>query len=392
MASELETLSSIEGHGSLNPIQRSRLEELRRAGSMGNPHGIESATGSFLGRGISGGGAAPIIDPIEQARKLRAFTIEANQPAIASLQAQIPETQQRFAGEKSRILGEKEPLKERYNAIISELTRREGTDIAAQQRRTGQEFGYRGIPASSTLYQDELIARESPIRQAYGGQIANVGFEREEGLRNLDTLAANLEAQGIDAVRQIENAKASLLSGDPASALSGAMQLLGLQQQAAQFEANLGLQKEQLALSEREFGLQSQIANKPGTEIVNIGGRAKLINTQTGAVIQDLGLSGSPSTGSASERASSSALASLREMIARGVPHYELRPLFSNALPEYQIREEYNKASPLVKKYGQAKEAPLSTPIKTGVSDEEIAKTLGLDVATYRAYKAANIL
>ena len=47
-ASELETLMAIEAHGDLNPIQRSRLEELRRAGSYGNEFGIESPTGSYL--------------------------------------------------------------------------------------------------------------------------------------------------------------------------------------------------------------------------------------------------------------------------------------------------------------------------------------------------------
>src|SRR3990167_10258162 len=86
---------------------------------------------------------------VATAQKLRQFNIESNQPAISSLQASIPETEQKFAAEQTRLGGEKEPLKQRYQSIIDELTRREGVDITATQRRTGQEFGYRGIPASS---------------------------------------------------------------------------------------------------------------------------------------------------------------------------------------------------------------------------------------------------
>lgn len=47
-ASELETLQAIEQHGDLNPIQRTRLEELKRAGSFGTPTGEVGATGTFL--------------------------------------------------------------------------------------------------------------------------------------------------------------------------------------------------------------------------------------------------------------------------------------------------------------------------------------------------------
>ena len=60
-ASELETLMAIESSGDLNPIQRTRLAELRAQGSYGNPEGIES-TGNY-GGGIPGGGQ---LDPSSQ--------------------------------------------------------------------------------------------------------------------------------------------------------------------------------------------------------------------------------------------------------------------------------------------------------------------------------------
>lgn len=56
MASELVTLQAIEGAGNLNPVQRTRLNELRSSSSAGNPFGIESATGAYLSGGARSSG------------------------------------------------------------------------------------------------------------------------------------------------------------------------------------------------------------------------------------------------------------------------------------------------------------------------------------------------
>jgi len=47
MASELETLTAIQQHGDLNPVQASRLKELSAAGSGGNPTGVASTGTDF---------------------------------------------------------------------------------------------------------------------------------------------------------------------------------------------------------------------------------------------------------------------------------------------------------------------------------------------------------
>ena len=213
--------------------------------------------------GTSSTTLTPAVDPIAQAQKLREFNIQSNQPQISSLQAQIPEVEQKFGAEQTRLAGEKAPLTQRYNNIIDQLTQRETKDISAVQRRTGQEFGYRGIPASSTLYLDELSRAESPIRQAYGGQIKDVGFERESGLRNIDQLISSLAGQSTEAKRTVQNAIGALQSGDPASAIQGAMQILQLQQQGAQNQTQNLLAQQQQGLREREFGLQQEIARRP---------------------------------------------------------------------------------------------------------------------------------
>ncbi|MBI2005565.1 MAG: hypothetical protein HYS80_02265, partial [Candidatus Aenigmarchaeota archaeon] len=171
IASELETLTAIESHGDLNPIQRGRLQELRRAGSAGNPTGVESSTGSYIVPQTSFTGASPATpDLAALAREQLRLRQEANAPAVASLEAGIPETSARFATERTRLTGEREPLKQRYQNLLDEITRREKVDVGAQERVTSREFGRRGIPLSSGLFDTTLQEAVSPLRQFYTGQ------------------------------------------------------------------------------------------------------------------------------------------------------------------------------------------------------------------------------
>ena len=251
-------LLAVGQSGDLNPAQATELEnQLRSEGIQFEKS--SSVKGTRIVPGFGGAGA-PQLDPIAQAQKFLEFQRQANQPAISSLQASLPETEQRFATERTRLGGEKEPLKQRYQNIIDQLTGREKADVALAQQRTGREFGYRGIPASSTLFLDELMRAESPIRQAYGGQIKDVGFERETGLRGIDQLLSQLAGQSVEAKRTIQNAIAQLQSGDPGSALQAAMSILSLQQNQAQFQQSQELQRQKLTqegtFNERELGLR----------------------------------------------------------------------------------------------------------------------------------------
>ena len=187
------------------------------------------------------------------------FQRKANEPAIQSYEQSIPETQQKFAAEKTRLSGEKEPLKQRYQNIINQLKGRESQDLGAAQTRTGREFGYRGIPASSTLYLDELNRSESPIRERYGTQITDVGLQQEDQLRGIDSLISQLTGQETDSVRAIRNAMAQLQSGGAQSGIQNALVMLQNQQQAQQFQ-------QQQALASKEFDLKKWVAENPAAE------------------------------------------------------------------------------------------------------------------------------
>ena len=210
---QLQYLEKIkQSTGGLNPIQQTEYQNLLAAQPQ-----VSSAT-SF--------------DPVSQAQKLLEFQKQANQPAITSLQAQ------------------KEPLKLQYENIIAQLKGTQETQVSTAQKVAGQEFGYRGIPLSSTAFGEYLAGKVNPLQQYFANQIQETGYQQQKGLTDIDQLIAQLQ------------------SGDSASALSNAIQILGLQQQQT--------------LSEKEFGLKEQIANKPQDQFATLGEGSTLFNLATG--------------------------------------------------------------------------------------------------------------
>src|SRR5512136_557927 len=99
MASELETLTAIEAHGDLNPVQRTTLENLRKA------------------QGITSGGNdyASIIAQQQEAMR------KANEPAIQSLTASIPEITSKYEQERTRLSAQQTPLEQRYQNLLSDI-------------------------------------------------------------------------------------------------------------------------------------------------------------------------------------------------------------------------------------------------------------------------------
>lgn len=208
--------------------------------------GQAEAMADFNATGGSGKGGQS-QDPLAQAREFNKFQIEANQPAINSLQSSIPETQQKFGVERSRLQGEVDPLKARYQSILDDLKGRETGAVNAQTRVTANEIGRRGIPLSSNIAEQEMVNTTNPIRSQYATLSRDTGLAREDSLRNIQNAIAALAPQETEATRAIQNAIAALQTGNPASSIQGALSYIGQQQQSSQAAAQLALQKEQLA-------------------------------------------------------------------------------------------------------------------------------------------------
>ena len=218
-----------------------------------------------LSGGSSGGGGGNVL---ETAKQLLGFQQQANQPAIQSLQTQVGEVGQSFAGQRQRLESGIQPLKDRYNQILDEMKGRVSTDVS-------REYGRRGIPLSSGMFEQDLTSKINPLTR-------DIGLAREEGIRGIQDLIASLTGQETESKRNIFNDIAKLQAGAPGESVSQALSMIGQQNQAAQSAADRALQ-------ERQF---SQIS-LPESQ-ANIRNIASLIGerTRTGAGDITSGLEG----------------------------------------------------------------------------------------------------
>lgn len=191
--------------------------------------------GSSGGGGDSGGGG----NVLETAKQLLGFQQQANQPAIQSLQAQVGEVGQSIAGGVERLSAGIKPLRDRYNQILDEIKGRVSTDVS-------REYGRRGIPLSSGMFEQDLTSKLNPL-------IRDIGLASEEGVRGIEELIANLTRGGVETKRNILNAIAQLQAGEPSGAITQALSLMGQKQQQQSAQQEAAQRSQQQAFQERIY-------------------------------------------------------------------------------------------------------------------------------------------
>lgn len=256
--------------GGYNPADAANAAKGPRAAELAKEFGLGSSNSVTPAQGQTS-------DIASIARQIASLQSEANKPAIESLNAQIPEIQKGYAQQRTQLEASKAPLQERYQNILDQLKSRETQETSQVQTATAQEFGKRGIPLSSGAYDQALIQKTQPISQYYGGLTKEAGISQEESLQNIADQIAALQTGETSDIRGVLNAIAQLQSTGATNAIN---QGIGL----SQFQQTQDLAK--------------QTANKLDTSVVEVGGRKKLINNQTGQVIQDLGSASSGSSNS----------------------------------------------------------------------------------------------
>lgn len=189
---------------------------------------------------------------------------EANQPAITSLQSQIPTIQKSTAQQKSFYEGEKEPLKQRYSAILDELTRREKVQTESATLRTAREYSRRGIPLSSDVYARGLEEETKPISEYYTGQVKETGLAQETDLREIANRIAALPIAEEEKMGQIQQAIAALESGASKDAIQQALGLYqtGVGQQQSQAQLAQALRIAEMEKESREAGYKTTSQNE----------------------------------------------------------------------------------------------------------------------------------
>lgn len=158
------------------------------------------------------------FNPLDTARQIQQFQVEANQPAINTLQGQVPK------------------LQDQYSKLLETIKGQGSVATNAQTLATSNELGRRGIMPSSGLGEQSIASALLPVTTQYANLEANTGLGQQKDL--------------MDIANQI----ATLQRGDPTSAMSGATSIIGLQnqanqlaQQSSQFGVNSDLERQKLA-------------------------------------------------------------------------------------------------------------------------------------------------
>ena len=233
----------------------------------------------------SGGGSS--FNPQDSIRMAIDALKEANKPAIESLQASIPEVQSKYQQTRQQLQGQQAPMEQRYQQLLDSI---KGNQQVAENRQTvttNNELGKRGITGSSGIAQQEMTNALNPITQQYTGLANETGMARESSLKGLQDQIANLTPQEQSDQRAIQNMIGQLSSGAGQAGLSAGMNLYSTQLQNQYQQQQLSEQQKQNEIANKLA--QAQQSNKQ-TAVIEVGGRTKLIDTQSGQVIQDLGI------------------------------------------------------------------------------------------------------
>lgn len=183
----------------------------------------------------SGGSTTGGNDIIQNAIKLNQ---QANQPAVQSLEASIPETSQRFTQQREQLSAERTPLETRYKNLLDSIKGNQKVAENRQTTTTANELARRGLSNTSGLFEQELTNAVNPITQQYSNQYTDVGLQGEGALRSLGNEISNTYTGETESLRAIRNAIAQLQSGAASTGITqGIQQTQFNQQQSAAQQA-----------------------------------------------------------------------------------------------------------------------------------------------------------
>ncbi len=250
-----------------NPFLQTDLRDIKAQGAnVGNVRNYNGTNYAWSGvewqpTGGGGGGGTGTSGSWEDTVK-RAITMqqEANQPAIASYQAQIPEIQKGYAAQKVDITAKEQTLKDRYDTLLKSLGTSQTKETSAQQVITQNELGKRGLLPSSTLAQQEVQNVLTPITDKYTNLQRTTELDRTAGLQDLAGLITQLTTGESADTRAITNAIAQLQSGAATSGITTGTNVWGQNQTNIANQAASSYKAQQDAISNAIA--QGQLANQ----------------------------------------------------------------------------------------------------------------------------------
>lgn len=180
---------------------------------------------------------------------------QANAPAVAQLQSQIPQIQSSYAAQTANVTAKTQTLKDRYDNLLKTIQSSKTKDVNAQTVVTQNEMGKRGILPSSTLAQQELINTTSPITDKYTGYQTTAALDQTAGQQEMQDLLNQLTSGEVKDTSAVNNAIAQLQSGAATSGIQTGTSMYGQEQTNA---ANAALRK----YTEQQDATKNQIAQQ----------------------------------------------------------------------------------------------------------------------------------
>ncbi len=169
------------------------------------------------------------------------FQRQAAQPLVGALWSQIPTTQALYAQKGSALQSQMDPLKQRYESALGALTAGSATDVHNAQISAAREFGARGVPLSSSAYDQYLQNQTLPITSSYAGNYGQLQGQEAQDVLGLQNQIAENPILGQQAVGGIQTQIGQALMGNPSEATSSALQMMQLQETARQNAAQNAL-------------------------------------------------------------------------------------------------------------------------------------------------------
>lgn len=208
----------------------------------------------------SGGGQPSQVDTLLQnnpqviqnnmlssAQQLQNFQVQANQPAIQTLESQYNPSTGTGA------------LTQAYGSLLQSIQGEEQPAINQTTLGAAQALAQRGILPSSAVYQQNVGSALQPVTAQFANLTAQTGLGETQ---DLGAIAGSI---------------AALQSGNPTASITGAQNLLGLQQTAQTLPSTIAAQTAQAQFAQAQSA-EAQTAAKyiPTTQ------GASLFNTQSG--------------------------------------------------------------------------------------------------------------
>lgn len=177
--------------GGLNPVQQSQFDQLKASGQTA----------------LTTDGSGGASDPLALAQQAQQLQVQANQPAIATLQ------------------GQQSSLQDQYSKLLDSITASEQPALNSAIGAANTNLAKRGITSTSAYGAENIAQNQLPVTTATGQQLSQTGVNEAQDLNSLAAQIASLQAgnvgNGLNFASGITNANTSANAAIQAAQIQG---------------------------------------------------------------------------------------------------------------------------------------------------------------------------